>query len=79
MLVGNKSDLEEERQVTREQGEELAKKFGSGFLETSAKTDTNIKELFFELVRRINKWRQDHPDLHKVDKKGKKGGPCTLL
>lgn len=80
MLVGNKLDLDEERQVTTEQGRALAQKFGSGFIETSAKTDTNIKELFFELVRLVNKWREAHPDLHKVDKKGgKKGGPCTLL
>mmetsp|Transcript_11052 Transcript_11052/g.17437 ORF Transcript_11052/g.17437 Transcript_11052/m.17437 type:complete len:194 (-) Transcript_11052:103-684(-) len=80
MLVGNKLDLEDERQVTTEQGRALAQKFGSGFIETSAKTDTNIKELFFELVRLVNKWRENHPEHHKPDKKsGKKSGACTLL
>merc|ERR1712137_1284355 len=78
MLVGNKLDLEDERQVTTEQGRALAQKFGSGFIETSAKTDTNIKELFFSLVRLVKTWRENHPDLHKTEKKSKKGG-CTLL
>merc|ERR1739848_253792 len=43
-LVGNKLDLaDEERQVTTEQGRMLAQKFGCGFIEASAKTNTNVK------------------------------------
>uniref|UniRef100_A0A7S4IF33 Uncharacterized protein n=2 Tax=Vannella robusta TaxID=1487602 RepID=A0A7S4IF33_9EUKA len=79
MLVGNKLDLEDERQVTTEQGRALAQKFQSGFIETSAKTDTNIKELFFSLVRLVKTWRENHPEHHKTDKQKKKGGNCTLL
>jgi GTPase SAR1 family protein len=55
VLVGNKCDLEDQRVVTTQQGEELAKKFGCPHFETSAKTRQNINELFFELVRQINK------------------------
>ena len=78
-LVGNKLDLEEERQVTTEQGRTLAQKFGCGFIEASAKTNTNVKELFFDLVRMINKWREKNPMKGGPDKKAKKKGACLLI
>jgi GTPase KRas len=77
MLVGNKLDLEDERQVTTEMGRNLAAKFSCGFLEASAKTNTNVKEIFFELVRMINKWREKNP-IENAEKKKKKAG-CLLL
>ena len=46
ILVGNKCDLDEERQVTTEEGEEFAIKYGLRFFETSAKTSVNVNELF---------------------------------
>jgi len=73
ILVANKCDLEKERAVTQDEGRGLANKFGIPFLETSAKTNQNIDEVFFTLVRQINKWRDAHPDVKK--KKGK----CSLL
>ena len=43
LLVGNKSDLpDSDRQVSKAEGEALAKKFGIQFLETSAKDNVNI-------------------------------------
>ena len=78
-LVGNKLDLEDERQVTTEQGRTLAQKFNCGFIEASAKTNTNVKELFFELVRMINKWREKNPLKGGPDKKSKKKGACLLI
>ena len=77
MLVGNKLDLDEERQVTAEQGRALAQKFNCGFIEASAKTNTNIKELFFELVRQIKKWRELHPEQNPTTKTKKSG--CNLI
>jgi GTPase SAR1 family protein len=46
VLVGNKSDLTELRQVSKLEGEELAKNFQVPFLEASAKERRNIDEAF---------------------------------
>ncbi|XP_051954148.1 ras-related protein Rab-15-like isoform X3 [Xyrauchen texanus] len=46
ILVGNKSDEEQKRQVATEQGNKLAKAYGMDFFETSAFTNHNITELF---------------------------------
>ncbi|KAG5014711.1 hypothetical protein JHK82_020393 [Glycine max] len=48
-LVANKADLEAERKVRYEEGEEYAKENGLSFLETSAKTAQNVNELFYEI------------------------------
>ena len=52
VLVGNKSDLEE-RQVSTEEGQKLAEKNGMLFLETSALTGENVKELFLKTIKQI--------------------------
>ena len=46
VLVGNKKDLDDRRQVTTEEGQELADKFGMQFYETSAKTGENVDNIF---------------------------------
>ncbi|KKN46548.1 hypothetical protein LCGC14_0671920 [marine sediment metagenome] len=54
VLIGNKSDLEEQRVVTIGRGKELAVKIkASDFIETSAKTRENIEEAFSLLVYQI--------------------------
>lgn len=45
MLIGNKSDLEANRAVTKEEGEHFAKENNLFFLETSAKTAQNVEEV----------------------------------
>ena len=54
ILVGNKSDLDS-REVTKEEGQELANKYGLDFYETSAKTGDNVEELFFNSACEISK------------------------
>ena len=53
VLIGNKIDLEESRQVSYEEGNACAKKFGMVFLETSAKTGKNINEIFLQSCKEI--------------------------
>jgi len=57
VLVGNKSDLADMREVTTEQGLQLAASLDCKLLESSAKTRTNVVESFHELVREIKKMR----------------------
>ncbi|XP_010218351.1 PREDICTED: ras-related protein Rab-8A [Tinamus guttatus] len=53
MILGNKCDANDKRQVSREQGEKLAASFGIKFMETSAKANINIENAFFTLARDI--------------------------
>ena len=49
LLIGNKCDLDNQRQVTKEQGEEKAKAFKVAFLETSASSGENL-DVAFEMI-----------------------------
>eukprot|EP01088_Endostelium_zonatum_P005249 TRINITY_DN1677_c0_g1_i2.p1 TRINITY_DN1677_c0_g1~~TRINITY_DN1677_c0_g1_i2.p1 ORF type:complete len:214 (-),score=53.41 TRINITY_DN1677_c0_g1_i2:526-1143(-) len=51
LLIGNKSDLANERQVPTTEGESLAKQQGLFFVETSAKDRTGISEAFEKITR----------------------------
>ena len=53
VLCGNKCDLDSDRMVTYEQGNELAFSLGIPFFETSAKSRINIEESYFELARLV--------------------------
>ncbi|CAL5223554.1 g6087 [Coccomyxa viridis] len=46
ILVGNKSDLTEQREVTTESGQEYAERNSMLFMETSAKTAANVAAIF---------------------------------
>jgi Ras-related protein Rab-6A len=50
VLVGNKTDLAERRQVSLEEGEDKSNKEGIMFIESSAKAGFNIKSLFRKLA-----------------------------
>ena len=60
ILIGNKSDLENQREILKEQGEEKAKSFGCAFLETSALSGNNIEKAFEMMIKEIfNKYKND--------------------
>ena len=71
LLVGNKQDLENERQVNYSEAKEMADKWGIEYIETSAKTNFNCKEAFEMLAQEI------------VQKKGKNSGKsrtcCNII
>jgi Ras-related protein Rap-1B len=78
VLVGNKCDLNDQRVITTEQGQELARKFGScAFIEASAKQRINVDNIFTTLIRQINKVNPVHDT--KPNKGGGKKKGCTLL
>jgi len=59
VLVGNKLDLENERQISYEEGESFAQKNNMYFFETSAKTGVNIENLFLKSAETINERIQE--------------------
>ena len=69
LLVGNKIDCEHSRKVTEEEGEELARKHGMMFIETSAKERIGVNEAFEEVVNKV----LESPQVDEVTLK--KGGP----
>ena len=70
ILVGNKCDLEDERVVNRKTAKKLAYNWNCKFYETSVKNNTNINEVFTELIKDflLKKISKDK----KKDKKNKK-------
>mmetsp|Transcript_7978 Transcript_7978/g.20107 ORF Transcript_7978/g.20107 Transcript_7978/m.20107 type:complete len:197 (+) Transcript_7978:479-1069(+) len=77
ILIGNKADLAEKRQVSQEEGRDLAQRIRAEFFETSALTRQNVEEAFFAAVRKIRVLRLPK-ETEKIQKKPKKGG-CVLL
>ncbi|KAJ2327674.1 hypothetical protein IWW51_001622 [Coemansia sp. RSA 2702] len=66
MVVGNKIDKESERQVTRSEGADYARKHQTLFLECSAKTKIGVQQAVEELVNKIvdtpSLWRRPSPN-----------------
>ena len=57
VVVGNKCDLESQRQVSRGEGEEWAAKYGFPFFEASAKTNLHVNDCFITLVKRVVEYK----------------------
>ena len=55
ILIGNKSDLEDQRQITKEQGQEKANKLELAFLETSALSGENLDKAFDMMMNEVYK------------------------
>ncbi|KAI8849931.1 small GTPase superfamily [Chytridium lagenaria] len=76
ILVGNKADLGD-RKVTTREAEAVAKKWGCGYVETSAKTRMNVDEAFQSLMRKIRD-RKEEKGAVKAGA-GKSGKKCVIL
>jgi len=86
VLVGNKCDLEDDRQVQKLQAQGLASKYGWTFIEASAKNKINVTETFHEIVRCIRRHRKqgdgggdDKGGDDKGGQKARRGGGCYLF
>ncbi|XP_061413094.1 ras-related protein Ral-A-like isoform X2 [Lethenteron reissneri] len=75
LLVGNKSDLEERRQVSSEEARARAEQWRVSYVETSAKTRANVDKVFFDLMRDVRKRKMDEGK----DKSGKVKPNKSLL
>ncbi|KAG9072390.1 GTP-binding protein [Linnemannia hyalina] len=71
VLVGNKTDLQGQRQVSRDEGDELASRWKCLSCETSAKTNMNIGRTFELMLAEMEKSTDSVPE----DKKGE----CLIL
>jgi Ras-related protein Rab-1A len=55
ILIGNKTDLEDKRVISYNQGKEFADNYGLKFIETSVKKNLNVNEAFDTLGRELMK------------------------
>ncbi|KZV76112.1 hypothetical protein PENSPDRAFT_570382 [Peniophora sp. CONT] len=65
VIVGSKADLDQNRQVSRSEGEELARQNHAVFVETSAKTNINVAKVFESClaeVERLSPSSQTEPE-----------------
>jgi len=88
LLVGNKSDLESEREVTKVEGQELARQFNAPFIETSAQNASNVQLTFKTMATNIMERTEREPVTFKrnqgvklgtsktINISKKKSGPC---
>jgi Ras-related protein Rab-6A len=72
ILVGNKTDLSEKRQVSVEEGEDKSTKEGIMFIETSAKAGFNIKALFRKLATAL-------PGMESTQAPAANSSKCTII
>ena len=67
ILLGNKTDLEEEREVTQDEGKNLANENGFIFMESSCKDNYNVSDAFTTLVEMTNNEYNKLNQLHKIN------------
>lgn len=77
IIIGNKKDMETDREVPYADGHNFASKSGYQFIEVSAKTGENITDAFHMITREILKYRESLPELKKKKKKDRKN--CLIL
>ena len=71
ILCGNKCDLDDSRQVSMDEGKELADTYNIRFIESSAKDNANVEEAFTLMTKEI-KSRVVHTETKKTTSTGKR-------
>ncbi|PRP78653.1 homogentisate 1,2-dioxygenase [Planoprotostelium fungivorum] len=79
VIVGNKIDLERDREVSTSDGKDFATSINSPFFEASAKTRINVEEPFAALVRQLRQKKGSEPAATSKPTPEKKKGGCIIL
>ena len=79
LLVGNKNDLEDKRQVSAEEAQEKAMEWKVTYVETSAKTRANVDKVFFDLMREIKSRKMDSGAKPPKNSKRRPKKKCAIL
>jgi len=81
VLVGNKADLETQRQVPRSEASAFGASHHVAYFEASAKLRLNVDEAFEQLVRAVRKYQEQElpPSAPSAPRKKDGGCPCVLL
>jgi GTPase KRas protein len=82
-LVGNKCDLDNEREISTNEGKEMARKMNAKFVESSARYRINVDEAYYSLVRSIRdenrKIRGSTKNLNSSKDQLKKKRKCLIM
>lgn len=79
ILVGNKADLADKRQVSPDDCEKKAKQWGCQYLESSAKSRYNVDDIFINILRVVRDYKEAQGAKSAHNKQAKKSGGCILL
>ena len=80
ILVGNKSDLTDRRQVSLRTATDRAESWRVPYVETSAKTRENVDKVFFDLMREIRSRKSEQEGSREgKEKKGARKRRCIIL
>ena len=63
ILVGNKCDLSDKRQVSEETANDCARQWNATYIETSAKTCHNVQKVFYDILHMIDKKKENERKL----------------
>lgn len=74
MIIGNKIDLKDERQVQSNEASEKAELLEAPIMETSALDATNVKEAFYDLLKEMYKEIRKKLDIVESQQEGGKDG-----